>query len=706
MLKFKKMSTTDPQLEERRGFTDWDGIMAELFNIDNLAPLESPHDSSSGIASDGPHYRSSTSVSTNRGTPSPHHGVPSPRDTPSSGMSAHSGIMEASDMFTPSPHHLKGRGEKLNGYHRESPAPYPDHRNGYPGDQEGRHADRIGYVDRNGYHESPNRHIDRNGYPESPVRHLDRSGYPENRHMDRNGYADNPAKYMDRNGYPDNAGKYVDRNGYAEHSGLYAVDRNGSYYTLDKVPIDKVHPYYARELRSPNHLQRQSPAPRPPSQGHMSPMMGHMSPMIEPVCYSPSLDLMGYYGYPHTAGYPHAQTPSPVFDGNMYFGAKKKRHRLSLFDLCPDDVILKIFQHLPTDQLCRCARVCKRWYTLVWEPSLWTQITINNEIANIDRALKFLTRRLSYNTPHVCIMVEKINMNSCERLTDKGLHLIAKRCPELRHLEIQGCANITNLALFEVVSRCTNLEHLNVTGCALITCISLTPDAKLQYGQNPCTIYLRHLDMTDCYALEDSGLKIIASHCTQLQYMYLRRCMRITDIGVQAIALYCTMLKEFSVSDCRRVTDFGLRELSKLGSSLRYLSVAKCDKVSDVGVKYIAKYCKKLRYLNVRGCEAVSDDALQLLAENCRRLKSLDVGKCDVTDEGLEILAEHCPQLKKLSLKSCDAITDSGVVAIAQKCRHLQQLNIQDCHITVDAYRTVKKLCKRCIIEHTNPGFY
>lgn len=36
-------------------------------------------------------------------------------------------------------------------------------------------------------------------------------------------------------------------------------------------------------------------------------------------------------------------------------------------------------------------------------------------------------------------------------------------------------------------------------------------------------IFLRHLDMTDCFALDDAGLQIIASYCSQLVFLYLRR---------------------------------------------------------------------------------------------------------------------------------------------------------------------------------------
>lgn len=143
---------------------------------------------------------------------------------------------------------------------------------------------------------------------------------------------------------------------------------------------------------------------------------------------------------------------------------KQNGRRYTSIESLPDEAMLNIFSYLPTNHLCRCARVCARWYNLVWEPSLWTRIQINDENLNIDKALKLLLRRLSYETPHVCLTLESINLKRCQRLSDKGLHLISRRCPELRQLELNGCSNITNMALCEVVSRCINLQHLNVTG--------------------------------------------------------------------------------------------------------------------------------------------------------------------------------------------------------------------------------------------------
>ncbi|XP_070535426.1 F-box/LRR-repeat protein 7-like isoform X2 [Ptychodera flava] len=387
---------------------------------------------------------------------------------------------------------------------------------------------------------------------------------------------------------------------------------------------------------------------------------------------------------------------------------RTKVHHLSMFDMIPNGLVIKIFSYLSTTELCKCTQVCRLWYHLSWEPTLWRTIKLNSYSINVDKALRILTKRLCRETPNVCLTVQKIVLSGCEQLTDRGLFVIAKRCPELQKLELSGCAYISNEALFEVISRCPHLDYLDISGCHQITCIDLSLEASL----NVCPLHgkriqIRHLDMTDCYGLEDAGLKIIASNCTDLVNLYLRRCVRVTDLGVQFVASYCTMLRELSVSDCYRITDYALRDIARSNPRLRYLSVAKCDLVTDIGVRYIAKYCYKIRYLNVRGCEQVTDVAMEHLARNCQRLRSLDIGKCTaITDAGLIIVAANCMGLRRLSIKSCLGITDKGILALAKCCPDLQQLNIQDCNLTLEAYHAVKRQCKRCIIEHTNPAFY
>ncbi|XP_001344855.1 F-box/LRR-repeat protein 7 [Danio rerio] len=380
----------------------------------------------------------------------------------------------------------------------------------------------------------------------------------------------------------------------------------------------------------------------------------------------------------------------------------------ALIDILPDPVLLHILSYLSTPHLCLCARVCRRWYNLSWDPRLWSTIRLNGELLNADRALKVLTHRLCQDTPNVCLTLETVVASGCRRLSDRGLRVIARCCPELRCLEVAGCYNVSNDAVFDVVSKCPNLEHLDVSGCPKVTCISLTEEGSVQHtplhGQQ---IGLRYLNMTDCVSLEDKGLKTIAIHCPRLTHLYLRRCIRITDESLRQLALHCTALRELSLSDCHLVGDFGLREVARLEGRLRYLSVAHCMRITDVGLRYVARYCPRLRYLNARGCEGLTDQGLSYLARNCPRLRSIDVGRCPlVSDAGLEVLAHCCKMLRRLSLRGCESLTGRGLMALAEGCPELQLLNVQECDVPPEALRLVRQHCRRCVIEHTIPAFY
>lgn len=408
----------------------------------------------------------------------------------------------------------------------------------------------------------------------------------------------------------------------------------------------------------------------------------------------------------NTVGLAHKVNNLSISSGSLtkvgsYFPTSTKlmmsKKGLLYFDALSNDVIIKVFQWLDTFDLLALATVCRRFEKLIWNPLLWKTISLKGDDVNGDMALNHILRRLDDQTGEKRSSVERVMLSEGCKLTEKGIQSIVRRCPNITHLQTQFCNSLSNQSIFDVVTKCTNLQHLDITGCILISCISLKqPDT-------PRKLLLQYLDLTDCGALDDIGLKTIIKNCPLLIYLYLRRCVMLTDMSLKYLPKFCIALKELSVSDCLNVTDFGLYELAKLGQTLRYLSVAKCG-VSDVGLKYLARRCYKLRYLNCRGCEAISDDSIFVLARSCSRLRSLDIGKCDVSDAGCFALAESCPNLKKLSLKNCDMVSDEGIKYISYYCRGLQQLNIQDCQITTEGYLSVKKFCRRCVIQHNNIG--
>ena len=109
-------------------------------------------------------------------------------------------------------------------------------------------------------------------------------------------------------------------------------------------------------------------------------------------------------------------------------------------------------------------RVCRRFYFLAWEPELWERIVFSEDSIDVDRALKTTFQLVQRNGVSLAASVRRISLSGCARLTDRGLALIARRCPRLEELEVQWCAGVTNGGLLDLTQRCPGLTHLDVTG--------------------------------------------------------------------------------------------------------------------------------------------------------------------------------------------------------------------------------------------------
>lgn len=377
----------------------------------------------------------------------------------------------------------------------------------------------------------------------------------------------------------------------------------------------------------------------------------------------------------------------------------------SLNDL-PEDILIFILSYLSTRDLCRASSVCQKWQALCWDPVLWSNINLTNyQDSDINKVLRNVLAKLAMDTQGYCITVHALKLSGCELLSDKGLGFIARFCIDLEDLDVSGCCCITSKGLHDVLLNCHSLTHLDTSGCTCVNSISAPVANGFGLGHHGSFLQLKHLDLSDCVAFDDLGLRFVGLSCGLLESLYLRRCNRISDVGIKHIAQHCSHLKELSVSDCYKVRDFSLKEIAKNSASLKYLSVAKCP-VTDTGMKYIGKHCVKLKYLNIRGCEAVSDIGITHIVQNCLKLRSLDAGKCDITDNGLHIISIHCPQLKKLSVRGCERVTDIGIKTIAAQCCNVQYLNVQECNLGYETFMYIREHCKNCIIEHTCPAFF
>lgn len=67
------------------------------------------------------------------------------------------------------------------------------------------------------------------------------------------------------------------------------------------------------------------------------------------------------------------------------------------------------------------------------------------------------------------------------------------------------------------------MQFSSLLGCTQINSIDFN-----HHLDPPRRLLLQYLDVTDCYSIDDDGLKTIVQNCPQLVYLYLRRCTQIT----------------------------------------------------------------------------------------------------------------------------------------------------------------------------------
>lgn len=184
---------------------------------------------------------------------------------------------------------------------------------------------------------------------------------------------------------------------------------------------------------------------------------------------SPSLD-QGY----HTLVSPSPGSTTPnLWNGENIYKDRKILSKNNSFDRLSDELVFKIFSFLKSVDLSICARVCRRFNNLVWNPSLWKCIQLEGENISGDRAIRGVLRQLcGQGRTGACPSVERIQVTEGAVITDRGLLLLARRCPELIHLEVHGSVTITSGAMYEIITRCPNIQHIDVTGTLLIIVIN------------------------------------------------------------------------------------------------------------------------------------------------------------------------------------------------------------------------------------------
>uniref|UniRef100_A0A0D3F3N7 F-box/LRR-repeat protein 15-like leucin rich repeat domain-containing protein n=1 Tax=Oryza barthii TaxID=65489 RepID=A0A0D3F3N7_9ORYZ len=267
----------------------------------------------------------------------------------------------------------------------------------------------------------------------------------------------------------------------------------------------------------------------------------------------------------------------------------------------------------------------KLWeWSLAWASSLeWPPRYCHLKIINLEFAQDIDDRHFVRLKEMGCTSLQELellNINACQKVSDKGIETITSLCPNLRALSIYWIVGLTDLTIRHIVQNCKHIVDLNLSGCKNISDKGMQLVADNYEG-------LKKLNITRCIKLTDDGLQEVLQKCSSLESLNLYALSSFSDKVYKKIGSL-TNLTFLDLCGAQNVTDDGLSCISRC-VCLTYLNLSWCVRVTDVGVVAIAQGCRSLQLLSLFGIVGVTDVCLEALSKHCSRsLTTLDVNGC------------------------------------------------------------------------------
>lgn len=126
--------------------------------------------------------------------------------------------------------------------------------------------------------------------------------------------------------------------------------------------------------------------------------------------------------------------------------------------------------------------------TLLSHPSLWLVLDFH-EMSNAgDRLVSALSLPRYHSVKHInlefaqdiedkqlenvkskcedsLLDLEILNLNGCQRISDKGIEVVTNTCPKLKVFSIYWNVRVTDVGITHLVKNCKSVVDLNLSGC-------------------------------------------------------------------------------------------------------------------------------------------------------------------------------------------------------------------------------------------------
>ncbi|XP_036322759.1 F-box/LRR-repeat protein fbxl-1 isoform X2 [Rhagoletis pomonella] len=298
----------------------------------------------------------------------------------------------------------------------------------------------------------------------------------------------------------------------------------------------------------------------------------------------------------------------------------------------PDKVLLHIFSYLSHREICRLARICRRWRQIAYDTRLWKNVSLRPEVSGL-------------------------HVGSLESL----LALISVRFgPTLRYIELP-IELITHTVLHELSAKCPNLTHMLLD---FSTAMQLHDFSEMQAF--PTKLRYMCICLSEVIFMEGFMRKIY-NFINGLEVLHLigtyEKCEEEEEeiyevINVHKLKSATPNLRVINLYGINFIDDSHIDAFSSNCIQLECLAVNFCNKVTGSTLKTLIQRSKRLNCLLMNGTSLKSEYVMQVEWDKCA-LQELDITATDLSSECLIDLLTKIPNLKFLCAGQINGFNDT-----------------------------------------------
>nr|XP_054343040.1 S-phase kinase-associated protein 2 isoform X3 [Pongo pygmaeus] len=292
-------------------------------------------------------------------------------------------------------------------------------------------------------------------------------------------------------------------------------------------------------------------------------------------------ELLSNLGHPESP--PRKRLKSKGSDKDFVIVRRPKLNRENFpgvsWDSLPDELLLGIFSCLCLPELLKVSGVCKRWYRLASDESLWQTLDLTGKNLHPDVTGRLLSQGvIAFRCPRSFMdqplaehfspfRVQHMDLSNSV-IEVSTLHGILSQCSKLQNLSLEGLRLsdpiVNNLA------QNSNLVRLNLSGCSGFS------EFALQTLLSSCS-RLDELNLSWCFDFTEKHVQVAVAHVsetiTQLNLSGYRKNLQKSDLST--LVRRCPNLVHLDLSDSVMLKNDCFQEFFQL-NYLQHLSLSRC----------------------------------------------------------------------------------------------------------------------------------